>query len=92
MEHDPASPSCAARFAPDAYMGYLPPGELRACLARLWLLAPDLAARQLIAARLGSAPAGPPTPDAAAFQALLAASLPQIRDDALHAALSRLRA
>lgn len=88
---EPASPSCAARFAPDAYMGFLPPAELRACLAALWRLAPDDDTRQRIAARLGNAPAEPPAPDQAAFHALLAASLPKIRDDALHAALRGLR-
>ncbi|MBP7064075.1 hypothetical protein [Ferrovibrio sp.] len=88
---EPASPSCAARFAPDAYMGFLPQAELQACLAELWRLAPDADARQLVAARLGGQISGQPEPDAAAFQALLTASLPKIRDDALHAALLGLR-
>ncbi|MEL3891839.1 hypothetical protein V6B08_16285 [Ferrovibrio sp. MS7] len=87
--NDPASPSCAARFAPDAYMGFLGPDEIGPCLSQLWRLAPDEAARQLLAG-LGAA-TDAPAPDAAAFQALLGQSLPKIRDDALHAALKELR-
>ncbi|WP_428245655.1 hypothetical protein [Ferrovibrio sp.] len=87
--NDPASPSCAARFAPDAYMGFLSADEIGACLNSLWRLAPDAAARQRLA-DLG-AEAGEPAPDAGAFQALLGQSLPKIRSDDLHAALRDLR-
>lgn len=87
--NDPASPSCAARFAPDAYMGFLSADEIGVCLSQLWRLAPDDTARQLLAG-LG-AQTGEPAPNNEAFQALLGQSLPKIRSDELHAALRDLR-
>lgn len=95
---DPASPTCAApQFlqggaAENAYMGFLTPAELQARLGELWALAPEGPSRAALSKLLDETARLQPAPDQAAFQTLLAATLPIVRDDATLAALKPLLA
>lgn len=73
-------------------MGFLTPVELQARLGELWLLAPQGPSRATLESLLTKVLEDQSRPDQAAFQTLLAATLPKVRDDATHAALKLLLA
>lgn len=71
-------------------MGFLTPAELQGRLGQLWCLAPEGTCRETLVWLMAKKPDGQSAPDQAAFQSLLAATLPKVRDDATHAALKLL--
>ena len=83
-----ASPACSLSEVEAAYAGYWTADEVRAFLARL--VATDAAAAAFLGGYADRAAAARPFSDRETAVRELRQALPRIRDDALHAELTRL--
>ncbi len=85
-DNEPSSPACAIREADDAYMGFADGEELQAFLAAL--IATEPAWRPVLTSHLAAPVAAAPI-ERTTLAHVIGTMLPRVRDDRLHADLTR---